>query len=105
MHSIVANKGGHSPNDLYVALYDNRNGTIRNSNNDVFFYKSTDGGRPGSDPRASTTTGRIRPRIVTAVGAQQRLRLGTGAASCPAAGTGTISGSPGSRSTPTGTSM
>ena len=25
-------------------LYDNRNGTIRNSNNDVFFYKSTDGG-------------------------------------------------------------
>jgi hypothetical protein len=30
--------------DLYVVLVDNRNGTIRNSNNDVFFYKSTDGG-------------------------------------------------------------
>jgi hypothetical protein len=45
MNSIVADKrGGAFADDLYVVLYDNRNGTIRNSNNDVFFYKSTDGG-------------------------------------------------------------
>ena len=45
MHSIVADKrGGAFADDLYVVLYDNRNGTIRDSNNDVFFYKSTDGG-------------------------------------------------------------
>jgi hypothetical protein len=44
-NSIVADKrGGAFADDLYVVLYDNRNGTIRNSNNDVFFYKSTDGG-------------------------------------------------------------
>jgi hypothetical protein len=44
-NSIVADKrGGAFANDLYVVLYDNRNGTIRNSNNDVFLYKSTDGG-------------------------------------------------------------
>ena len=51
MHSIVADKrGGAFANDLYVALYDNRNGTIRNSNNDVFFYKSTDGGETWIGP-------------------------------------------------------
>jgi hypothetical protein len=45
MNSIVADKrGGAFANDVYVVLYDNRNGTIRNSNNDIFFYKSTDGG-------------------------------------------------------------
>jgi hypothetical protein len=45
MNSIVADKrGGAFADDLYVALVDNRNGTIRNSNNDAFFYKSTDGG-------------------------------------------------------------
>jgi hypothetical protein len=44
-NSIVADKrGGDFANDVYVVLYDNRNGTIRDSNNDVFFYKSTDGG-------------------------------------------------------------
>jgi hypothetical protein len=45
MNSIVADKrGGDFADDVYVVLYDNRNGTIRDSNNDVFFYKSTDGG-------------------------------------------------------------
>ena len=45
MNSIVADKrGGAFADDLYVVLVDNRNGTIRDSNNDVFFYKSTDGG-------------------------------------------------------------
>jgi hypothetical protein len=45
MNSIAADKrGGAFANDLYVVLVDNRNGTIRDSNNDVFFYKSTDGG-------------------------------------------------------------
>src|SRR5947207_3295014 len=45
MNSIAADKrGGGFANDVYVVLADNRNGTIRDSNNDVFFYKSTDGG-------------------------------------------------------------
>jgi hypothetical protein len=45
MHSLVADKrGGAFADDVYLALYDNRNGTIRDSNNDIFFYKSTDGG-------------------------------------------------------------
>jgi hypothetical protein len=51
MNSIVADKrGGDFANDLYVALVDNRNGTIRHSNNDVFFYKSTDGGHTWIGP-------------------------------------------------------
>jgi hypothetical protein len=45
MNSIVADKrSGAFSDDLYAVLVDNRNGTIRDSNNDVFFYKSTDGG-------------------------------------------------------------
>ena len=45
MNSIAADKRGSAfANDVYVVLADNRNGTIRDSNNDVFFYKSTDGG-------------------------------------------------------------
>ena len=45
MNSIVADKrGGAFADDVYVVLADNRNGTIRDSNNDAFFYKSTDGG-------------------------------------------------------------
>jgi len=63
MHSIVADKrGGDFADDLYVVLYDNRNGTIRDSNNDVFFYKSTDGGntwigptRVNNDPSEAPT--------------------------------------------------
>ena len=44
-NSIVADKrGGEFANSVYVALVDNRNGTIRDSNTDVFLYKSTDGG-------------------------------------------------------------
>lgn len=45
MQSIVADKrGGAFADDVYAVIYDNRNGTIRDSNNDIFFYKSTDGG-------------------------------------------------------------
>jgi len=61
MNSIAADKrGGAFANDLYVVLVDNRNGTIRDSNNDVFFYKSTDGGSTWIGPSrvnddASTT--------------------------------------------------
>src|SRR5256886_1619046 len=44
-NSIVADKrGGEFANDVYVVLADNRNGTIRDSNADIFLYKSTDGG-------------------------------------------------------------
>src|SRR4051794_6353095 len=51
MQSIVADKrGGDFANDVYAVIYDNRNGTIRDSNNDVFFYKSTDGGNTWIGP-------------------------------------------------------
>jgi hypothetical protein len=87
MHSIVADKrGGPFANDVYVVLYDNRNGTIRNSNNDVFFYRSTDGGvtwigptRVNNDPSttpANRDCGRPAGDIVG------------DATQCPAAGTG-----------------
>jgi hypothetical protein len=61
MNSIAADKrGGGFADDLYVVLVDNRNGTIRDSNNDVFFYKSTDDGQTWIGPTrvnndASTT--------------------------------------------------
>ena len=51
MNSIAADKrGGAFADDLYVVLVDNRNGTIRDSNNDVFFYKSTDDGQTWIGP-------------------------------------------------------
>jgi hypothetical protein len=86
-NSIVADKrGGAFADDVYVVLYDNRNGTIRNSNNDVFFYKSTNGGetwigptRVNDDPSqtpADRDCGR-NPNSITG-----------NSASCPATGTG-----------------
>ena len=86
-NSIVADKrGGAYADDVSVVLYDNRNGTIRNSNNDVFFYKSTDGGltwvgptRVNDDPSdmpANRDCGRNTNSIVG------------NAANCPATGTG-----------------
>jgi hypothetical protein len=100
MNSIVADKrGGAFSDDLYVVLYDNRNGTIRNSNNDVFFYKSTDGGITWigptrvNDDRSETPANRDCGRRVNSVRATtptatDPLNRGNGAADCPAAGTG-----------------
>jgi hypothetical protein len=87
MNSIVADKrGGEFANDVYVVLVDNRNGTIRNSNNDVFFYKSTDGGttwigptRVNNDPSA-TPANRDCGRNPNSIRGNP--------ASCPAVGTG-----------------
>src|SRR5205823_2899768 len=87
MNSIVADKrGGAFADDLYVVLVDNRNGTIRNSNNDAFFYKSTDGGvtwigptRVNNDP-STTPADRDCGRNPNSIGGNS--------ASCPAAGTG-----------------
>jgi len=86
-NSIVADKrGGAFADDLYVVLYDNRNGTIRNSNNDVFFYKSTDGGttwigptRVNNDP-STTPANRDCGRRSNSIRGD--------ATQCPAAGTG-----------------
>lgn len=86
-NSIVADKrGGAFADDVYVVLYDNRNGTIRNSNNDVFFYKSTDGGltwigptRVNNDPSA-TPANRDCGRNTNSIRGN--------AANCPAEGTG-----------------
>jgi hypothetical protein len=65
MNSIVADKrGGAFADDVYVVLADNRNGTIRDSNNDAFFYKSTNGGTTWigptrvNDDRSQTPTNR-----------------------------------------------
>lgn len=64
-NSIVADKrGGEFAHSLYVVLADNRNGTIRDSNADVFLYKSTDGGLTWIGPtrvnndRSTTPTNR-----------------------------------------------
>ena len=74
-NSIVADKrGGEFANSLYVALVDNRNGTIRDSNADVFLYKSTDGGTTWIGPTrvnndASTTpTNRDCGRATNSIG-------------------------------------
>jgi hypothetical protein len=43
--AIVADKrGGSFADDLYLVMEDNRNGTRDNTNTDVFFFKSLDGG-------------------------------------------------------------
>ena len=70
MNSIVADKrGGAFADDLYVALVDNRNGTIRDSNNDVFFYKSTDGGSTWIGPTRVNNDRSERPRNRVRAGA------------------------------------
>jgi hypothetical protein len=97
MNSIVADKrGGQFADDLYVVLVDNRNGTIRNSNNDAFFYKSTDGGvtwigptRVNDDRSASPANrdcGR-RPNSIRST-TPTSVPPGNGAADCPAEGNG-----------------
>jgi hypothetical protein len=43
--AIVADRrGGAFADDLYLVMSDNRNGTRENTNTDVFFFKSTNGG-------------------------------------------------------------
>jgi hypothetical protein len=87
MNSILADKrGGGFADDVYVVLYDNRNGTIRNSNNDVFFYKSTDGGvtwigptRVNDDPSATPANRDCGRNTNSIVG---------NSANCPVEGTG-----------------
>jgi hypothetical protein len=86
-NSIVADKrGGAFADDVYAVLYDNRNGTIRNSNNDVFFYKSTDGGTTWigptrvNDDSSQTPANRDCGRNTNSIGGNP--------ASCPATGTG-----------------
>jgi hypothetical protein len=41
---VVDRRGGAFANDLYLVMSDNRNGTRENTNTDVFFFKSIDGG-------------------------------------------------------------
>jgi hypothetical protein len=41
---VVDRRGGSFANDLYLVMSDNRNGTRENTNTDVFFVKSIDGG-------------------------------------------------------------
>ncbi|HEX6130587.1 MAG TPA: sialidase family protein, partial [Actinomycetota bacterium] len=58
--AIVADRrGGAFADDLYLVMFDNRNGTRDNTNTDVFFFKSVDGGttwigptRVNDDPSA-----------------------------------------------------
>jgi hypothetical protein len=86
-NSIVADKrGGEFANSVYVTLVDNRNGTIRNSNADVFFYKSTDGGttwigptRVNNDP-STAPANRDCGRLPDSIRGD--------ATACPAQGTG-----------------
>ena len=49
--NIVADRrGGAFADDLYVVLDDNRNGTPASSNVDVFYLRSTDGGKTWIGP-------------------------------------------------------
>jgi hypothetical protein len=41
---VVDRRGGPFADDLYLVMADNRNGTRENTNTDVFFFKSTNGG-------------------------------------------------------------
>jgi hypothetical protein len=41
---VVDKRGGAFADDLYLVMSDNRNGTRENTNTDVFFFKSIDGG-------------------------------------------------------------
>jgi hypothetical protein len=87
MNSIVADKrGGAFADDLYVVLADNRNGTIRNSNNDAFFYKSTDGGVTWIGPTRVNADTSTTPANRDC-GRNTNSIVGNPAA-CPAAGTG-----------------
>jgi hypothetical protein len=80
MHSIVADKrGGPFANDLYLVVYDNRNGTIRDSNNDVFFYRSTDGGTTWIGP---TRVNNDRSEAPTAANANAATNSRQGARDC-----------------------
>ena len=80
MNSIVADKrGGDFANDVYVVLADNRNGTIRDSNNDVFFYKSTDGGTTWIGP---TRVNNDRSETPTAATANAATNSRQGARDC-----------------------
>ena len=86
-NSIVADKrGGDFANDVYVTLYDNRNGTIRNSNNDIFFYKSTDGGTTWIGPTRVNNDASTTPANRDC-GRNTNSIVGN-AANCPATGTG-----------------
>jgi hypothetical protein len=53
MHSLAVDSGTNGV--LYVTWPDNRNGTIDNTNDDVFVVKSTDGGVHWSSPEAVST--------------------------------------------------
>ena len=89
MNSIVADKrGGAFADDLYVVLADNRNGTIRDSNNDVFFYKSTDGGATWIGP---TRVNNDRSEAPTAANANAASNSRQGARDC-GRNNGTIAG-------------
>jgi hypothetical protein len=40
----VDKRSGAFADDLYIAMWDNRNGTVADTNGDIFFFKSNDGG-------------------------------------------------------------
>jgi len=69
-------------------IYDNRNGTIRDSNNDVFFYKSTDGGTTWIGP---TRVNNDRSEAPTDANADAATNARQGARDCGRR-TGTTSG-------------
>jgi hypothetical protein len=47
---VVDKRGGAFADDYYLVMSDNRSGTNGSSNTDVFFFKSTDGGRSWVGP-------------------------------------------------------
>jgi hypothetical protein len=60
--SIVADKrGGEFADDLHLVMFDNRNGTRASTNNDVFYFKSNDGGTSWIGPSRVNSDASIAP--------------------------------------------
>ena len=78
---MVDRRGGAFADDLYLAMADNRNGTRESTNNDVFFFKSTNGGsswigptRVNDDPSRPARKPELRPRRAARVSGRRAHR-------------------------------
>jgi hypothetical protein len=71
--AIVADKrGGAFADDLYLVMEDNRNGTRDNTNSDVFFFKSIDGGANWIGPTRVNDDASSSPPTATVVAVASR---------------------------------
>jgi hypothetical protein len=62
---VVDKRGGAFKDDLYLAFGDNRDGSMQSSNNDVFFFKSTNGGLTWTGPTRVNDDASRAPDVAT----------------------------------------